>query len=262
MFAVRIASFECDICAKLFIKKERLSKHQSVHFIDRNFICVICSANFKTKYQLNRHLQYNRQNADYICDQCGKRFKTSAEIERHQVVHAIDRKYRCELCNSTFKSEVHLKKHKRSVHETNGNVGYICDKCNRSYRDKSTFITHFHEKHTNLFSISNHICTICASIYATQVHLSRHMRVVHRKGAMIICDICDKSYPQREYSKHFESVHRITNIKCELCNKMFKNNVQFKCHRRRTHNDERKCDRCEQLFKSSNGLLYHIIRAR
>ena len=80
--------FKCDHCDKIFLYKNSRNEHvQRVHFksVD-GFVCDLCAKSFTQKFRLTEHLAFEHGQIDLMphsCRICGKRFVTETMYKKH-----------------------------------------------------------------------------------------------------------------------------------------------------------------------------------
>ena len=96
----------------------------------------------------------------------------------------------------------------KSVHE---DVQYNCDKCVKSFSQKSRLNSHIKSTHENV----RYNCDKCEKSFTTKRHLKTHIQSVHEK-VRYNCDHCDKSFSHREsLIRHNKSAHDNVRHNCE-----------------------------------------------
>lgn len=119
--------FSCDICSKVFTRKDSMQRHSKIHDGDRaHQVCNICNTNFTRKESLKRHLLH----CEKLQQPPAKRSKltpSNTQQTRPSVIQwaaapsTSTVQHRCDICklvfNSTLKYNGHLRSqsHKRNV---------------------------------------------------------------------------------------------------------------------------------------------------
>lgn len=197
--------FACSQCDKIFVRKESLDIHLSVHSKIKPFICEICCKTFanekhlkyhkrfhNTLYQcdycaksfivpskLERHLRIHTKTKPFVCpiENCGKSFSDKGNLEGHKLCHSNQKKFKCDMCSKTCRTNSQLKDHKK-VHDTQSPYNYKCG-CGKMYKWKSNLTVHMRTH-------DGHKCLRCDKEFEKHSSL-----VSHRK----ICDlVCGTNY--------------------------------------------------------------------
>ncbi|XP_063370750.1 zinc finger protein 658B-like [Cydia amplana] len=133
-----IHNYECDICGKIFQRKNSLKHHIKTHSIqskskdfkwnnigEKSYNCETCGKRFLTRGQLNRHIRIHTDIRPYSCDVCEKRFGTGT--------------YSCDVCKKRFRTVNCLKQHTRIHSDIRP---YLCDVCKKRFRTRSKLKCH------------------------------------------------------------------------------------------------------------------------
>ena len=76
-------TFKCDICEKMFKRKDKWKNHIAIHSGIRPFECDICHKNFITKTKLNEHLRRHNGEKRFSCLLCAKVYSGSHDLRKH-----------------------------------------------------------------------------------------------------------------------------------------------------------------------------------
>ncbi len=77
--------YECDMCEKRFVARERLVKHQLIHTGDKPFQCELCEKAFSTKSSVKEHvLRIHSKVKPFHCDTCDTRFFRISQLRNHK----------------------------------------------------------------------------------------------------------------------------------------------------------------------------------
>lgn len=89
---------------------------------------------------------------------------------------------------------------------------------------------------------------------------TRHVNA-HATGPTFKCDVCDKSFIQKNGLKQ----HRLSHLdekqyKCDQCDRSFKQNSSLYNHKSNVHNENIKhiCDFCHKIFATAPVLRDHM----
>ena len=240
---------------------------------NRVFQCNLCSKDFSQSSLFERHLRSHTGERPFKCDVCDKSFKQMAHLKDHNSVHKVDRPFSCEFCPKLFRLKKSLKQHSKlcdiapdfPIMQDEGNVPDTENKftcCNKVFTSKRDLKSHF----------SSHIitydCKWCQRTFGSnrklvihsKVHSNLHKEdIFQRKNGVFCCDLCNKTFTQREYLKrHFIRHTGERAFECDECGKRFTQFGHLKEHTI-THTDNKpfSCDFCSTQFKSKIYLKRH-----
>ena len=99
--------------------------------------------------------------------------------------------FHCEFCESTFTKQRHLKSHISIIHENSSSHSMKCSNCDISFKTLQNYKNHLNVVH---YKIKNYICDICDKSFANKEKLDAHMTLSHEEGSSASrneCNICD-----------------------------------------------------------------------
>ncbi|XP_015188685.1 PREDICTED: zinc finger and SCAN domain-containing protein 12-like [Polistes dominula] len=150
-------SFNCDICAKPFKRKEHLFQHRKLHTGERPYVCTTCAKAFSRKEHLVRHSVSHTGEKMHECELCGKSFSRKDNLHKHRKTHGVAGPYICETCGKSFMVKhyyaMHLTMHAPNI--TDGScqdpLPYKCDMCHKAFSVKQYLTAHKyrHRKNNN-----------------------------------------------------------------------------------------------------------------
>ena len=79
----KIRKYNCNVCDKIFKRKDHLRNHYRIHSNERPFSCDYCDKSFKTKHHLTRHTRSHTGERPYICDKCQRGFARNDYLNKH-----------------------------------------------------------------------------------------------------------------------------------------------------------------------------------
>lgn len=78
---VENVGFTCDLCNKVFYRKDLFRAHSNHHLKIKPFECSHCLKRFAKKYDLLKHMDKQHKIVD--CDECGESFDARAKLLNH-----------------------------------------------------------------------------------------------------------------------------------------------------------------------------------
>ncbi|XP_047542886.1 zinc finger protein 37-like [Vanessa atalanta] len=251
-----IGKFECDICKKRLINKNKLASHIRNHYI--KYVCLVCQYENHRKWKMTAHLSYAHKRA-VMCLTCGLKFEKNIDFYKHyNVLHA---QVICDYCGKKWSNKQRLIRHIRMRH-----YQHRCDICNRNY---SSFDTLAH--HTKLNHVKSRTeecyCVECNIQFENITRYTMHLKnsVKHKTFIGVPCPECNKVYHKKtSMNNHYKYVHlKKTAHYCEKCSRYFLNGYRLRQHQARTHDKiapikKKICPHCGRAFETNRILNNHI----
>ncbi|XP_055378845.1 transcription factor grauzone-like [Condylostylus longicornis] len=226
-------------------------------------ICSVCQSECHSFSSLRWHFNTkHKQKGFAIC--CDKKFFKRSNLVDHVEKHINPESFKCNLCNKICISRWTLKLHISRVHE-NLEPGHQCSFCGKSFKLKTILkrhqLIHMPEEEKKF------ICNECGKKYPSKGTLSSHIRIYHDRRYAGMCDICGKTYNNKEdVRRHRLEVHEGVakeSVKCKICFKEFATKYQYNIHKVEEHGDpnqkpENRCKYCDKISANSEALKRHI----
>ena len=134
---------------------------------------------------------------------------------------------------------------------------YLCQHCNREYRNLRSLKAHIYQKHK---TGGHHPCPECGRVFKAPGYLRSHMSV-HMEIKPYKCTICPKTFGQKELLKKHLRMHKnYRPYECRLCPWRFPMKSGLDLHMV-THSTERpfECHICGKTYKDVKTLRLHSI---
>ncbi|XP_063391237.1 zinc finger protein 62 homolog [Cydia fagiglandana] len=261
-------AYECDICGKIFQRKNSLTHHIKTHSTqskskvfkcnnvgEKSYCCETCGKCFQSEYRLNAHIRIHTDIRAYSCDICKKRFKTVKCLKAHTLIHGDTRPYLCEVCKKRFRTRAFLKQHIPS----HSNIRpYSCDVCKKRFKSVNCVNRHM-RIHGDIRPYS---CDVCKKRFKSVSCVTRHTRIHGDiRVRPYFCDVCKKRFETRCCLKKHTQIHSdLRPYVCDVCKKRFKTKCCLKKHIQ-IHSDLRPyvCDVCKKRFRTGTGLKNHTL---
>ena len=206
-------TFQCDLCGKNFMKNEELTSHLLNLHLSVNFKCDICELVLPNLQLLVMHVTYkHREKFQHKCQLCqDKPFPNSSKLIEHYLGDHLNMKYNCKDCNKSFKNRNNLQSHVKLVHAKPNSKTSKFDQLK---------------------------CQICNEVYSNENLLQEHYLIDHMKLVDLICEECDKSFPDlKTLCTHKSKTHKVKKVSCQICTKKFLRFHGFSRHLIQDHLD-------------------------
>ena len=179
---VGVSDFDCEVCGKHYITKERRIRHVKTHtvpyvkpskkhMLDEQIPCPNCSKVFKCKSYLSSHLLKVHIDPEtklkLKCDQCQKCFSTKEGLRNHVLNHTDEMNYPCPTCGKKFKNPGYLMKHEKTHL---GVKKYKCSHCGKGFTNPDKVRRH-EVIHTG---VMDYRCSICGKAFNQKGNLTTH----------------------------------------------------------------------------------------
>ncbi|AJV97258.1 Pzf1p [Saccharomyces cerevisiae YJM244] len=210
-----LRAFQCDKCAKSFVKKSHLERHLYTHSDTKPFQCSYCGKGVTTRQQLKRHEVTHTKS--FICPEegCNLRFYKHPQLRAH-ILSVHLHKLTCPHCNKSFQRPYRLRNHISKHHDPEVENPYQCTfaGCCKEFRIWSQLQSHIKNDHPKLK------CPICSKPCVGENGLQMHM-IIHDDSLVTKnwkCHICpDMSFSRKhDLLTHYGSIHTEEDIPLEL----------------------------------------------
>eukprot|EP00057_Strongylocentrotus_purpuratus_P001852 XP_003723338.1 PREDICTED: uncharacterized protein LOC100891124 [Strongylocentrotus purpuratus] len=139
-----------------------------------------------------------------------------------------------------------------------------CQKCDRSFLDKTQLRHHLKEAHPSLRCPDKmHKCNVCSHVFSSSSKLRTHL-LTHLGVKPHRCKICHKGFTDRSNLRAHSLIHTgVKQFTCQACNKSFRQKIHLVSHQV-THTGKRdlQCFVCEKMFARHSDLSYHMKQHR
>lgn len=249
--------FECEKCKQKFscesllkIHKQRLTcrprKNKNVEkkFIEKSHVCPHCDFRTAHQFSLTQHVNLIHLNIrkTWKCSHCeNTEFSNRISLNQHMFNFHNLSHIRCPECDQAFSNEAQLKLHKDSLKcnarkateddFVESESGVMCTLCNRNYRSKKEWITHYFNHHK-----FNKICDICNIQLSTYASLKNHKKTIHDKIKAFACTKCPKKFSAKHTLEFHLNTHSgIKPYGCKWCSFKASDRSSISKHQKKIH---------------------------
>ncbi|CAO1410253.1 unnamed protein product [Diamesa serratosioi] len=101
-------------------------------------VCNVCQKVFKRKEFLMQHLKSHIGLRPFKCETtgCNKSFSRKEHLLRHENSHTGSKSFSCNICQKKFSRKDNLNKHRR-IHPESGTARFSCENCGKMFAHKS-----------------------------------------------------------------------------------------------------------------------------
>ena len=208
----------CEVCFKVFSKKDHLVRHENIVHKGLRQMCQICNKEFSNldKHLKTKHSLEGLPNKVVLlpCDYCSQTFTKKSDLNSHkEASHAMNNPEK-KFCNICFKQFSNLAQHHKIVHSKVKN--FKCLNCQKGFYDNRELMRHQIKflktsecKKEVTQAVCKYHCTFDNCEYKT-----------NKKGNMAM---------------HKESVHLNIKYNCPECNKTLSSRANLNSHVKNVH---------------------------
>ena len=132
-------------------------------------------------------------------------------------------------------------------------MGYKCDECNSTFREKKNLQQHMRKDH----GLKKYKCNHCNFHSDDRSHVRTHEKSLH-ENELFKCKDCEYTANDKSnLHSHIRSKHLEKNIKCEECDFITDRKEALKIHIQAKH-IMKKCNECEYTTYSLKDLKNHM----
>ena len=169
-------------------------------------------------------------------------------------------KVKCRHCDAIFLTAEPLKKHLKSDHNVSTEQQFVCKYCGKMLENEKSIKAHELRNHGNI-EYGCQTCDYCGKSFLESNQLKRHVSITHVEARPFVCDICPKTFKQRETLVAHRLIHSgEKNFSCqkEGCDKAFTKEWTLVQHERiHTGVKPYSCKLCDVSFAQKNSLNVH-----
>lgn len=177
------------------------------------------------------------------CPTCQKQFPNRRSLSRHMQIHVVGLPFKCDRCDRSYKLKSSLSLHSR-CHRDDVEP-FVCDLCGKSFLRAHGLQSHQLTHSTEL----PFACDLCAKRFKNEVMLRNH-RLRHDSVKRFMCDECGMGFvTAAELRTHSRKHTGLKPFQCDECPKSYKTKTHLTVHMR-SHTGHRpfECEFCEQKF--------------
>ena len=105
-------SSSVSLLRAIAITRFKQEKMESIYIGNQSYECVLCAKIFMKESELNIHQRSHRQEKLYECDLCQYSTTRYNHVLKHNLTHTDEKPYQCNVCSKSYKSAEQLKGHK------------------------------------------------------------------------------------------------------------------------------------------------------
>lgn len=130
-------SFICDICRRMFSRKDKLVCHRQTH--TKTYSCELCSYKSALNNNLTRHMKIHTGEKPYCCKLCNYKSSRRGSLVVHMSTHTGEKPFSCTFCPYKSADKSTLRRHTRTH---TGEMPYSCKCCSYKCVNSSHLVRH------------------------------------------------------------------------------------------------------------------------
>ena len=298
--------YECKLCKKVSNHLSKFRKHMKrAHALGAKYKCDICEKPFCYVEEIDKHKKHCEENLasantkKYECAKCGKRL-TKPRI-KHKCVKIIVGdtdvifstngtvpNTESDKVNTFVKLDVENEVVRNEASENHSNnvlmlpqeideSDYLpCEYCDQKCKSETMLKAHITIRHPEKSEQLKYIldldgmfqCTICLKKFKRRNKCNYHIKMNHKIGAQLECEVCKKPfYYEYEMKVHMKSHNETKEAYCDLCGKGFSGKHVLKAHLISAHSTKQEkdsarahfCSFCAKGFFNTGALKEHEL---
>eukprot|EP00092_Neocalanus_flemingeri_P017547 GFUD01018985.1.p1 GENE.GFUD01018985.1~~GFUD01018985.1.p1 ORF type:complete len:484 (+),score=86.69 GFUD01018985.1:52-1452(+) len=227
--------------------------------ISKFTICVDCGRvffNMPKNHQCKGSVDYLKNKLVEIV----KDWKYNEDIYDVHFKQVNVNKLECNHCKVHFLDLSSFKDHMTGQHVDMVNPKkHICAECGKGFGRTRILKQHELTQHGKVID-AVHTCTECGMLFILKSKLENHMRNKHGNERPYICDLCAKSFKQKEHlTRHYHLHSGDKDWPCRHCDKTFARSWTRTQHENlHIGHKPYKCEHCDVAFAQKNSLDCHM----
>lgn len=229
--------------------------------------CTDCSELFPRFASYKSHMKQRHNVLQPVVICCNLRLNKRCRLIEHMIFHTNPTQYKCPDCDKQFQGKDRMERHKKQWHLPKENLKHQCDKCPKRFISINNLRSHLdtHLTKEEKDAMKTHICADCGSGFKYKSLLAQHLRKVHLKLYICVCDICARTFNSKvDFLYHYSSMHQTTTmpkVQCNICQSYLLNEKCLKSHIARIHRNSGPhiCKICGKVSPSSQALRSHQL---
>lgn len=202
----KTTEYKCEICDRIFAKKEYLKNHWVIHTNEKPFKCPKCDVAFTKTSSVARHIKTHHSNErKHVCKICKKAYALPYSLLSHMKTHRDKVAQKCPECDKSFTLKGHLARHLKLHKKARKPKEYKCGKCEQSFIAKDELKIHVKENHSA--EGEEHFCEDCGKSFAKASHFNVHIKS-HSGEKLFMCEMCGQCFSLKSHlQRHLNRVH-------------------------------------------------------
>ncbi|CAI9732998.1 zinc finger protein 470 [Octopus vulgaris] len=116
----------CDLCGKMFSRRDNMERHRIRHLRREVFKCETCGRDFSQKSYLKLHRRLHTGEKPFGCNLCGRAFSRNDHLVIHIRGHQGIKMFNCQICHKSYAHRSYLTVHQRIHTNTRPYKCHVC----------------------------------------------------------------------------------------------------------------------------------------